>query len=347
MKYFLFMIVFCLCTPFVSGIDSQQLHRFAWANYLQYKKSFAEAQQWYQKIFEQPAPLYIHAGYIPFLFETQQFDRIVQLIPSLDTLFAENPSMQHLFVLALERSGKQKNAVDRLMTLSDKFKSHQEIMFQTMQFFIQQQDFKRAIEIIETYLNNAPHKPNNFIFYFVKAQLHIHLKQPELAYESIKKSLELYPQFDKSWLLYAMIAEQQGNISEAIKGYSSFLERTQSPNQQIEQHIIELFLKQKMIAEQKQKITINRSCFNKALATLQQKEYRKALQVIDGCLQEEPEQDTTQLIHIQYAFIDCSASLYRTALTMHSWLEQENIQQLWTQTVQALEKQKILLEYSS
>lgn len=315
--------LFCIMLGLISivsyriacDVNSQQLHRFLWANYLQYKGNTHQAHQWYQKTFEHKVPIHIHEGYVPFLFQTGQFTKIVQLIPKLDTEFADNPDIQRIFALALEKTGKQEEADNRFIALSKKFKTNQEIVFRTAQLFIQQQKLDEALTLIEAYLNNAQRKPNNFIFYFLKAQLHLHLKQIKKSHESVKKSLELYPQFDKSWLLYAMIEEQLGNINNAIKGYTSFLERTQLPTAQIQNHLLELVFRQKMVTQNKQSINVNRSCFNKALLLLQQKQYSKALKHIDHCLEEKNSETDEKITQDSNSFFYGQTGTRSTSIT--------------------------------
>jgi tetratricopeptide (TPR) repeat protein len=287
MKLFFYIIgLIASHSLWAAPIQTQQLHGFLWANYLQYKGCIAEADRWYQQIFEYSMPLYAHIGYIPFLFETKQFDKIVSLIPLLESQLAGDSLVQHIVALSLEKTGAKQAAMDKFIALSKKFNTHQEIIFHTMQLLIAQQKLPQALELINSYLNSTSAKTNNFIFYFIKAQLYLQSNQIAAAYDSIKKCIELYPHFDKGLLLYAILEEQQGNTQHAIEGYLSFLEHTQIANPQIEKHLIELAIKQTMANKQQSKITIDRACFQKVLLLIEQKQYRNAVKMITRCLQE-------------------------------------------------------------
>lgn len=270
------------------------IQRYFWANYKQFEGE--DTQRWYDSIFEDNGPIEAYKGYIHSLHKKEAYKKIEPLIPKLDSHFSNDPRIQYIFVKTLEKLGKQQEADKRIIALADQFKTNQEIVFHAAYTYIRRKELNNALSVIDNLLNNASRTPNDFIFYFLKAQIYTQLNKKEEALVAIKKSLEIKPGFDKAWFLYAVIEEQMGNLDEAIKGYSLFLELTGS-NSQLEQHLLNLIFKQKTL--QKNKTNIDSSWFQKAQQLFKQKKYKEALQEINGYLHEKPHDKEGRLLKIQ------------------------------------------------
>jgi tetratricopeptide (TPR) repeat protein len=96
-----------------------------------------------------------------------------------------------------------------------------------------------------------------------------------------------------------MLHEQLGKMQQAIKGYTTFLEVSESPLPHIQEHLLRLMFKQKMAEAQGQQTSINLSCFEQALLLFKQKKYRKALEIIDSCLLKEPRDNDGKILKAQ------------------------------------------------
>lgn len=314
---------------------SKNLHRYLWANYNQFAGDVEQSQKYYFKIFADNGPNHVYKGYLNFLFQTQQFQRIVSLLPKLEKPFENDKDAQFIFAQALQMTNQQEKADDKLIRLNNKFKDHQEIAFQTAQVYIRRKEPENALETIDNLLNSTPYKPNNFIFYFLKSQIHQQSDNMELALENVKKSIDMYPHFDKSWLLLALLEEQKGRLSEAIKGFTNFLENTDEPNPQIEQHLLQLVFKQKM-TPQKNTLVMNKSCMEQALLLMEQKNYKQALDKVDVCLSEDPGNDENKLLKVQ---ILAAMNNHKQALTLvKKYLDKEPSKRLWYKTLHLLTK---------
>lgn len=226
--------------------DTQNLHRYLLANYYQYGQDYKNAGSWYAQIHPDNASMYIYQGYIPYLASTGAHDEIVKIIPQLDAQLTDNYEMQLLFANALEQTGKKKEAYEHLIALNEKNKTNQELAFRVAQIYLENTEPENALRVIDNILNSAARRPNNYVFYFLKSQIYLSLNNKKEALTSIKQCIEVYSRFDKSWLLYAMLLEQEGKLEEAIKGYQHFLEITAEPKGQIERHVMSLGIRQKM-----------------------------------------------------------------------------------------------------
>lgn len=281
--------VWCTCTH--AKDDTDTYHNVILTNYHQLDGKLDKAQKGYQRLLLSPdTPVHVYKGYLPYLAAAKDYRQIVELMPRLQQHFEQDPDIQLLFGLALEACGQQ-DAADKLyIKLSSVFKTHPEIIYQAVNSYRRNKERTNAIQLIDDLLNNSSRKPNNFIFYFMQAQLYTELSDAQHARESIGKSLDLHPNFDKGWLLFGMLEENAGKLDDAIKGYTNFLELSATSNQQLEKHLLELLIKRRMLTSKQKAMAIDNKCLLDGLAYFQNKEYRKGLQAIDKCLETAPTQ---------------------------------------------------------
>lgn len=317
----------------ISSPESQNIRRYFLANYNQFSGNFPLAQEWYDQLFSGNPPLYAYKGYIHFLYDTGNFQRIINLMEQLDEPFSKDAEIQLIFSRALENIGEQEKADTKLVKLANTFKTEQEIIFQVAQLYTRRKEPENALKAIDDLLNNSPRKPNNFIFHFLKAQIYATLNQPENALKNVKLSLEMHQQFDKGWLLFAALQEQLGKLDEAIKGYSSFLQISGN-NQEVEQHLLKLIFKQKVMQQKNSLITMNQSCFEKAMGHFNHKEYSQALEQINLCLEQKPLDKESRLLKIQ--ILSAMDNHSQAANDLKTWILQDPTNQLWYSTLHLL-----------
>lgn len=335
MKY-KYVIPLLLAMP----IHSNQFHSYFWANF----KGFEDkdvANKWYESIFSKPHSLLTNKGYIHLLNDQHNYQKIISLMPKVEVAFKNDPDMQLIFVNALRKAGKKDEADDRLIKLSQQFKTHPEIVFNTAEALIQRKELKNAIALIDSFLNNAPRRPNNFLFYFRKAQIYMHMKDFKLARAELQNCLDAHPQFSQAFLLKAMIEEEAGQLDQAIKGYSSFLELS-GPNQQIEQHLLGLVMRQKASQQNKRIIVVNRSCLEKAVMLFEKKDYQGALSQVNTCLSQNEQDTQARLLKVQIL----SALKEHTELIkmVLAWVIHNPQELIWLQTLHLLPRIGIPIE---
>jgi tetratricopeptide (TPR) repeat protein len=309
------------------------LHRFMMANYYFFGNNLPQAQQWYATIVPEQDSMNVYLGYIPFLATNQAFAKIVELIPQLDELFKNNQEIQMIFAAALEHVGNVKEAQKRFIALNDKDKANQELAFKVAQIYMENAEPENALKVIDTLLNNCPGRPNNFIFHFMKAQIYLQLNKKELALAAVKQSIQTYPKFDKGWLLYAALQEQEGRLQEAITGYTSFLEHTPVANADVERHLMALTVRQKLVKAHQEPTIDPDACLTHAAQLLEKKEYTKALGFVDRCLASKKNSTQALLMKVQilaHTNLDAALSL------LEQLLAQNNQQELWLETLHLL-----------
>ncbi len=314
--------------------QADNLHRYLWANYKQSGGNLSQAQQWYQKTFDSGGSIYTNKGYIHFLNDANRYGEITQLVPKLDTAFTDDPDIQLLFALAFKKTGKTAQADDRLIRLSRKFKHNSEIIFHVADTYVRRKEPENAIAAIDDFLNNAPRRANNFVFYYLKAQIYMQLNKHDEALKNVNESLKIHPHFSQGWLLFALMQEQAGKINEAIKGYTTYLEMSPGTNRQIEQRLLQLVLKQKSQQRNNNVLLFNKSCFEKALILFQRKQYSQALDQIDRCLEQKPDDTEGRLLKIQ--ILTAMRKVDDAIAALSTWADKEPDNDLWFKVMHVL-----------
>ncbi len=266
--------------------DTQNLHRYIWASYNHSGGKLDEAKKWYDSIFStEKQPIFIYKGYLYFLKDTNKAEQIVALIPKLEAhkALVNDPSIQLLLVDALEKAGRQKEAIEKLIKANNEHKGHQELAFHTANLYIQRKEPKNALIVIDNFLKNCSNHPNNFIFYFLKGQMLVQLNQVNKAVTQIKQCLEMHPNFVKGWLFYAMLEEKNGNFDNAIKAYLNYLE-INGGNKEIEHHIVQLLFKKNMAVQKSKTVSLEASALRHATHLFEQKRYQDALEFLQDHL---------------------------------------------------------------
>ncbi len=312
--------------------SSQNLQRYMLANYYQFGNDIKNAHYWYSQITPNAHDQnWVYVGYIPFLAAQNDFKTIASLIPTLDEPFKNNQEIQFIFANALEQVGKKNEAHTRLASLNEKNKGNQELAFKVVQMYIERSEPENALKVIDNLLNNSPRRPNNFIFYFVKSQILVQLNKKTEALACIKQCIQMYPRFDKSWLLYAVLQEQEGKLEEAIKGYSSYLETTTDAKAAIEQHLLGLSLRQKM---HRQIAPAQEDHLARAQQLFDTEQFMPALTAINHHLKAQSLDAHAGLLKIQ--ILVALKDIDKAASTLQEWIIADKKNDLWIETLHLL-----------
>lgn len=313
----------------ITAQSKEEYLRYLWTNFQQFEKKYDEALSGYQQLISAHSPGYMYKGYLHLLQEMNQWEPIAALIPVLDQTFSEDSHIQLLFAAALEQIGRQHEADERIIRLNRSFPKQAEIAFSAAQVYMRRRDNANALTVIDNYLNAVPQKANHFLFYFVKAQLLVQLDNKEAALVQVKKSLDLYPHFDKSWLLYALLNEQAGMLEQAIQGYVHFIQVTQEPTAAIQTHVAQLILHNRT-----QESTNTEELLDRARSHAAQGDLLKARELILGYLAMAPGDMSARV-----TAIDMLATIgdFNHAISLlTSWITEQPTEPLWHKTLHLL-----------
>ena len=309
--------------------SNNQYHTYLWGcfNHLEEKPSLAK--QCFESVLSQPDSLYAYPGYIQHLYETNQFKKIVSLIPKLENDLADNLDTQLIFVKTLELTNNQAQADRKVINLYNTFKTNAEVTYGTALAYTRNNNPSQALKAIDEYLESVHERPTNFIFYFLKAQLYLGGENKTLAHENIQKCLELNPGFDQGWLLSGLMHELQGNVQEAIAGYQNFLQLV-GHDKAVEQQLVTLLFKR----DKATPFASIKKSFEEALTLYRQKQYALSLRAVEQCLQQEPSYRPARLLKIELL---CAGDKTTQALSLlKSWIVKEPNEDIWFRSLHLL-----------
>lgn len=251
------------CTPHA---HSQTLHliddglqphhdhyaRYMRAIYLHKSGALRQSLLEYQKLLKNKAPVYLYDGYFSLLFDIGLFKRIVHIVDeqknNLDALIKNNLELQLIIAQAFLHCDRDNEASTRFLALYHEFPDNEHVAYYSVVAYLKKNQLDQARKLIATCLNNASLKSKHFLFYFLQSKIFLQEQNIPAAGKAIDCSLELFPKFERAWLLKAMLMEQQGEISSAIHGYKNFLSLV-GRDESIEKQLIQLLFTQEKYEE--------------------------------------------------------------------------------------------------
>lgn len=186
--------------------------------------------------------------YISHLYDTYQFSAVVSFAETIKTTFKENWELQLLLAQAYLFLNMDSKAEELFCQLRQKMPFNEQVLYYSVLHQLKQNKAPQALAMLNEFLEKADLRPKHALFYFLKSKVLLSMNKAQESLESIEKSIELYPQFDKGWLLKAVLMEQMGKISDAINGYQRFLSIVQS-DATIEKQLVSLLFSQKRYDE--------------------------------------------------------------------------------------------------
>jgi len=331
-SYF-FTLLFLI--PHIHADGGNTLHNYIWANYQQFSNRTQSAQQRYNLLFSQKnQSIYTRKGYLHFLNKTGQYNKILEHADLINTTFAHEAELHIILIHALQKNGQTAQAHQQLLTAYKACPLDGQIVLEMAQLYVNNKELDNALTTIDTFLNAATKKQNYFIFYFIKAQIYVQLQKNELALESIKECLAMHSGFDKGWLIRAMLEEQLGQLTEAMQGYTTFLELTGGTNKIIATHLIQLAVRQKTMQQNKQALETAADHFNKAMVFFDAKQYKQAMAHADMCLTSAPADINCRLLKIQ--LLSNMQQFNHAVALLQAWIKKEPTNALWFQALHLL-----------
>jgi predicted Zn-dependent protease len=339
------MVLLTLCVRVLicgdTDIDyTRTLHHATWAHFLHHEKKYDEAGDWYSSLIQQPASIYSLKGYILFLFDRQQYAKIMSYKETIQTQFASDVDMQRVFAHALAHSGKLAEADTLFITLNKTFPTNPDIALEAIKALTRKGDTESALAVTHAIINKTAHKASVFLFFFVQAQLYVTLKKTVQAREALQQCLVLRPQFSQGWLLMSLLEAQEGNADKATQGYQSFLRIGGAHNKELEQYLLALAA-QHAVGTRMQAAAVytHSAAYKKALVFHKERQFPRALAVVEAGIKQEPHNPHMKMLKIQI-LLDMQQAPNALAQLV-AWIDQEPEQQLWFSLVHLLTHQHI------
>lgn len=207
-----------------------------------------EANKVYSQMFASSPSPYIYDDYLRFLSDTGQFQKVVSLIDKVEDKFKDDLDIQIIFALSLLNTDKDNEAEQRLKELQKKHPDNEHLIYYLASLQEKTNNLPKALQFINEFINQNPHKSRLFLFYFLQAKIYLKMGNPVQALVSVNKSLEILPEFDKGLLLQGMIYEKLRNLNGAIESYRKY--RAINPlDPAVTQQLIQLLFAQSRFSE--------------------------------------------------------------------------------------------------
>ncbi|QQR49567.1 DUF3808 domain-containing protein [bacterium] len=269
---------------------ADQYAQFLAANYQYGKGNVQKALQSFRALLAKKHSPFVYDSFIQLLADTGQFDVIKKLYATKGKEFKELFKDQHEHDLILAQTyaftGQEDKAEDLFQKLLKKFPDNPQIAYFTAMSYIKKNNIPKALEFLEQCIKNPQLAQKHFLFLFLQSKIYLDQKKYTEALRTIEASIKMFPQFDRGWLVKAMLMEQLGNTKEAIKGYKHFLDLT-GGDEQIEKQLVQLLFVEEKFDEaalymSRIKNDTPRHHFDLALLNFRAKKYEEALKAINN-----------------------------------------------------------------
>lgn len=180
-------------------------HWSLWGNYQYRQGNIKPAAYWYSKILaDNPSPYALH-GYVTALYKSHNYPAILNVMPLIDSQFADDRDMQLIFAQALLYTKQFAQAHKKFVDIYEKNKNHAEAAYFTAESYSRLQEYAKALEVVDTYLKHSTQQHTEFLFHFLKAQIFAVQHYIDKAREYAKKTLELNPRFEQATVFLQLL----------------------------------------------------------------------------------------------------------------------------------------------
>ncbi|MBY0353981.1 tetratricopeptide repeat protein [Candidatus Babeliales bacterium] len=296
-----------------SSTKADQYTQFLAANYQYGKGNAQRAMQSFRSILAKKHSPFVYDPFIQLLADTGQFDVIKQLYEKKGKeFFKELFKNQHEHALILAQTyaftGQEDKAEELFQELLKKFPDNPQIAYFTAMSYIKKNNTVKALAFLEQCLKNPALGQKHFLFLFLQSKIYLDQKKYPDALRTIEASIKMFPQFDRGWLVKAMLMEQLGNTKEAIKGYKHFLDLTGS-DEQVEKQLVQLLFTEEKFDEaaeymSRMKDNSPKYFFDLALLHFRAKKYDRAVTAINQALTQEEGFKQAQLLKVEILLAD-------------------------------------------
>lgn len=251
------------------------------------KKSLRSFEQFFSQQKNTPEA---YIGFIKLLFDINQFNKIIQIKETKlkEDDFNGNLEIQTIFALSYLNLNKFTQAENLFSKLLKEYPNDVQVAYYNVVAYIKANQLKKALDAINQAVKKLAFRSKHFLFYFLASKIYLATGLKDKALDSINKSLELYSDFGKGWLLKALLEEQLGQINNAISGYKNFLNIV-GKDLTVEKQLVQLLFRNKRFKEaadilKKMKLNTAPYYFDLALIEWEGKNLKSALENVNKAL---------------------------------------------------------------
>lgn len=274
--------------------------------------------------------------------ELQKIVTLINSIKELKELILQNPKIGLIAVKTYIRLQQNNEALNLLANINGKHPTNQEVAFLLAQLYENLNQLENALRIIKNYLNKSLKQPSNVAFLVIESRIHLKLNNNEKALKSIEEALSLHPYFDMGWLIFAQLQEKKGELGQAAKGYTNYLELSSGKQKNalgqvlfkaIEQKLMQIILilsKEKNPQQETDQISKSQ---NKIKEMFQQGKYKDALDELDR-ITSGSKNEEKRLLKVE--FLGAMDKHEEAANLVKEWIIENPKNSLWFETLHLL-----------
>lgn len=305
--------------------DAQNYNSYLRGSFNYISGNFNSALVEFEKLESKEKSIYFYDMFIRFLFSINRFSRIVSLHEKLQAKFKNNVDIQKIFAQAYFYVGKEVTADLYLDKLTKKYPDDLQLLYFRATSLIKSGKLDKALDFVKKCIKNKNLESKHFLFYFLASKIYMQKNMIKDSLKFVNKSLELFPDFEKGWLLKSVIKEQQGQAKEAITGYKRFLNIV-GHDESVEKELVRLLFVEKRFKEatdilEKIKSKTPSQKFDLALINWRIGKHKYALEVLNKIIKGNSKFEPAKFLKIE---ILVSTNHKKEALDfLKIWLEKE------------------------
>jgi tetratricopeptide (TPR) repeat protein len=294
------------------------------ACYEHFSKKPEDSLKSFQQLFSSKVENEANEGLIRLLFNINQFQQIVDKENIIQTTFQDNLDIQLILAQSYFALNMDEKAENLFEEITKKYPSSEIAAYYTAVSYIKRNKTDIALKFIDTCIKNPSLKARHFIFYFLASRIHLKQGNSKKALDLITQCLNLYPRFEKGWLLKSLLEEQLGKVKDAISGYQRFLDLVER-DVVVEKQLINLLFTAQRFDEaatvlQKIKADTDEHYADLALLKWKSGDYEVALKNANLSLKKNPNYTKAKIIKIEILLAQNKTSQVLTF--MQHWLMQ-------------------------
>lgn len=279
------------------------------------------------------------------LYKMERFSDIVSRKIPCET----HPEIGLLYAESLIKTGREKEACSFLSKIVAKNPFLDEAVYLLVVVLSEQKRADEGLAVLEKFLSRENLYARHALFYFLQAKLFVDKNDLAKAHESLQRSVEVNPAFEKGWLLSAVLYQQENKNDEAIACYKKCMELVVD-NVALYQQYLSLLFKQERFQEayeelQKRPAETDEYYCNKALLEWKLDKANDSLKNCNCALQKNNSCTKAKILKIELL---AQLKQYSELMQfMRSWLLQEKDNPLAHLTFMGLAKKGVSLSLLS
>jgi tetratricopeptide (TPR) repeat protein len=149
------------------------------------------------------------------------YQKAIETLQAWSRLDPNNPEARYHLALALEKTGKRKQAILVINEVLKLKPQHREAIYLKSKLQLKRKEYKEAIASLESL---CAMDPDNADTLYLMGVAYSRLDDLEKAIETLKKTIELNPEVSKYHQYLGLIYERSGKQKEAAKCFSKVME---------------------------------------------------------------------------------------------------------------------------